>query len=88
MIQFIAHLFGDFVFQNDWMAKHKNQYTIVGWESCIIHCLFYSVPFLFITLNPIVISLIILTHFLIDKFSLAKHWCNLFKVGSRLPIDL
>lgn len=85
MIQLIAHLFGDFVFQNDWMAKHKNLYTIEGWGACIVHCLFYSLPFLFVTLNPISILLIISSHFVIDKFSLAKHWNDIFKVGARLP---
>ena len=86
MIQLISHLFGDFVFQNDWMAINKNKYTSKGWLACFIHCLVYSL-FFFGQATFIQLGFIFLSHFLIDKFSLAKKWTELFKVGARMPRD-
>lgn len=86
MIQLISHLFGDFVFQNDWMALNKSQYTLKGWVACFVHCLVYTL-FFFGQATYAQLGLIFLTHFLIDKFSLARGWTNFYKVGVRMPKD-
>lgn len=76
MEQLLAHLWGDYVIQNDWMANNKTKSTVV----CLIHVLTYTVPFLFLTLDWRKLAAIALTHFLIDRFRLAlwivkvKNW--------------
>lgn len=67
--QFLAHLWGDYVFQNHWMALNKQQSKLV----CLIHSLTYALPFLFLTRSPIALSIIAITHFLIDHYALAKY---------------
>ena len=42
-----AHLIGDFLIQNDWMAKGKKHSSII----CLVHTLTYLIPFLFVA-NP------------------------------------
>lgn len=83
MIQLIAHLLGDFVFQTDEMAKNKPNFDFYGWWWCLLHCIIYALPFLTITQNFQPIFLIFFSHFIIDKFGIAKHWCQIFKVGAR-----
>jgi hypothetical protein len=42
MTQLLAHLFGDFVFQSDYLAQNKAKRS---WP-CFVHCLLYSLCFL------------------------------------------
>jgi len=86
MIQFILHLFGDFVLQNDWMAINKGNYSKHGYLACFTHCLVYSIPFLIIA-TPLQVSLVFATHFIIDKYGLARRWTKFYKVGSRLDFN-
>lgn len=72
MIQLLFHLFGDYIFQNDYLANTKVQSSKEGWIACFIHCLLYSLPFLFIG-SLTAVGVIFLTHFLLDKFRLAKY---------------
>lgn len=37
----ICHLIGDYVLQNDFIAKTKGE----NWYHLLVHCLLYSVPF-------------------------------------------
>lgn len=69
MIQLVLHLFGDYVTQSDWMANTKNKQS---WP-CFCHCFLYTLPFLFVTRNDIALTLIFSTHFLIDRFGLARY---------------
>jgi hypothetical protein len=77
MGQLIAHLFGDYVLQNHWMALNK---TKSSW-ACLVHVLLYTLPFLFLTRNPVALTVIAGTHFVIDRFSLAKRWPEFWGVG-------
>lgn len=76
MLQLISHLFGDFVFQNDWMALNKNQYTLKGWIACFVHCIVYTL-FFYAQGNLLQLGLIFISHFIIDKFSIARMWINI-----------
>lgn len=69
-----GHLFGDFVFQPKAMAVNKNASNFI----CFLHCLIY-------TLNMCVFTwrwdwqwfaFIFITHFIIDRWSLADVWLN------------
>lgn len=73
MIQLFLHLLGDFFLQNDWMAVNKSKYNKLGWLTCSLHCLLYSIPFGLYYHSWPVFLLILLSHFLVDKFSIAKY---------------
>lgn len=74
--QILLHLFGDYLFQSDWMATKKQKNPFVA--SC--HALAYSTSFLLLRPSPIAILFIFLTHFLIDHFELARYvvWAKNF----------
>jgi hypothetical protein len=74
IIGFIFHLVGDYLTQNDWMAREKTRSHVV----CFIHCLFYSLPFVLLMLqHPYMWGIIFWSHFFIDRFRLAQYWIRL-----------
>lgn len=77
MIQLFLHLLGDYFLQNDWMAVNKSKYSLLGYLTCFIHCTLYAIPFGLYYHNWVLAFLIYITHFLVDKFSLAKYWTKL-----------
>ena len=52
--QLIAHAVGDYVLQSEWMAMEKTKRSLPA----LVHCLFYLLPFLFITQNPATLAVI------------------------------
>lgn len=64
--QLILHAIGDYLIQNDWMAKNKKIWTWTGELACQIHCITYSLPFLFIA-SPLAVLAIYLSHYAIDR---------------------
>ena len=66
--QIVAHLVGDYILQSDWMVKEKGSSTLAA----IFHVLFYTLPFLFITQEPVALAIIAGTHFVIDRWRLAR----------------
>src|ERR1700733_13764368 len=74
MNELIAHLFGDYVLQNHWMANKKTSSSI----ACLIHVFLYTICFLFVTRSIGSLAIISSTHFFIDRFSLAKKWPEIY----------
>ncbi len=72
--QFVAHAVGDYVLQSDWMANAKTKRS----AAALTHVLFYGLPFLLLTQSPAALAVIVGTHFLIDRFRLAR-WVVLTK---------
>lgn len=68
MIQLILHLIGDYVTQSDWMAQNKTKNS----KAAAAHALVYSLPFLLLKPSWIAFSVILITHFLIDRLRLAR----------------
>jgi hypothetical protein len=66
MEQLILHGIGDFFVQTDNWALNKKKAGRYGLWCCFIHCLTYSLPFLFIG-NWKAVSIIFITHFIIDR---------------------
>lgn len=62
MGQLLIHLFADYWLQNDWMALNKKE----KWLPAIVHALVYTLPFLLITRSWVALSVIFLTHAIID----------------------
>lgn len=69
--QIVCHLVGDYIIQSDWMANEKRKRSIAAG----LHAVTYTLPFLFLTLNPLALAVICGTHFLIDRFGLARYVC-------------
>lgn len=79
--QLVAHAVGDYLLQSDWMARRKGQSHLAA----LAHVFFYSLPFLFLTQNPLTLAVIAGTHFVIDRWRLARYliwgWSRIFPGG-------
>ena len=69
MEQLLLHLIGDYVTQTDWMARAKVSKTFAA----LCHAVVYALPFLLLSRSPAAIVVIAATHFLIDRFRLARY---------------
>ncbi len=69
--QIVAHAVGDYVLQSDWMANRKTQSNVAA----IAHASTYALPFLFLRPSKRALAVIVGTHFLIDRFRLARYVC-------------
>jgi len=61
-----AHLIGDYLLQNDWMAKGKKEKSWI----CLVHVIVYLLPFLFCKMAMWKLALIGLQHFIQDRSNL------------------
>ncbi|MCK6440357.1 MAG: DUF3307 domain-containing protein [Planctomycetes bacterium] len=74
--QILAHLVGDYLLQSHWMATEKTKRSLAAG----VHAITYTLPFALITQSPAALAFIAGTHFLIDRFRLAR-WVVWFKNG-------
>ncbi len=77
MDQLILHLLGDYVTQNHWMANRKAMST---WP-CLVHVVVYTLPFMLLAPTWSALGVIAVTHFVIDRWRLARYWCSFWGVG-------
>lgn len=78
--QLVAHAVGDYVIQSHWMATEKTkQHTAAA-----VHAVTYTMPFLLITQSVVALAVICGSHFLIDRYRLARYVVWL-KNGPWLP---
>ena len=68
MNELLCHLIGDYILQNDWMAlnKHKSKWI------AFFHGFMYSLPFIFLTKNLLILLIIGLSHAIIDHWKMAN----------------
>lgn len=66
--QIVAHLVGDYVLQSHWMATEKTKQHFAA----AVHALIYTLPFVLITRSLAALAVICGTHFLIDRYRLAR----------------
>jgi hypothetical protein len=69
--QILCHLVGDYIIQSDWMASEKTKRSIAA----AVHAVTYTLPFLFLTQSPAALAFIAGTHFVIDRWRLARYVC-------------
>lgn len=80
--QLVAHLVGDYILQSHWMATQKTKRTVAA----LAHAICYTLPFLLLTQSPAALGVIAGSHFVIDRWRLAryvvwlKNWLGLPKV--------
>ena len=83
--QLVAHAVGDYVLQSDWMANTKTKRSVAA----LAHVTTYTLPFLFLTRSPAALAFIAGTHFVIDRWRLARYvvWAKNFLAprGSNPP---
>lgn len=77
----LGHLLGDYVLQSKAMALKKSEKSLNGILWCTFHCLVYtaSVCLFLWTLNPFVIALVFISHWPLDRWSLASKWLKLIR---------
>jgi hypothetical protein len=66
--QLLCHAIGDYVLQSDWMATEKTKRSVAA----LAHVLTYMLPFLFLVSNWKQMVVIVGTHFVIDRWRLAR----------------
>ncbi len=66
--QLLAHAVGDYILQSHWMATEKTKRSFAA----AVHAITYTLPFLFITWSPEALAVICGTHFVVDRFRLAR----------------
>jgi hypothetical protein len=69
--QILLHLIGDYIVQSDWMAGEKTKKSVAA----LAHAVTYTLPFLFLTESLIALAFIGFTHFIIDRWRLARYVC-------------
>ena len=79
--QIVAHLVGDYILQSHWMATQKVRNSLAA----AVHAVTYTLPFAFITRSLPALALICGTHFVVDRWRLARFvvW---IKNGARGPV--
>lgn len=66
--QLVAHAVGDYILQSHWMATAKTRSSVAA----AVHAVTYTLPFLLITHSHAALAIICGTHFLVDRFRLAR----------------
>lgn len=69
--QLVLHAVGDYVLQSDWMASSKTSKSVAA----LAHVVTYTLPFLVVTQSWKALSVILVTHFVIDRWRLARYIC-------------
>lgn len=91
MEQLLIHLFSDYWLQNDWMALNKKKHFWIA----LVHAIIYTIPFLLLTRSILALSVICITHAIIDytdivcRLNQIKNWnfdTQLLKVDDTIPL--
>lgn len=69
--ELLAHAVGDYILQSDWMANHKTTDNFAA----ATHAATYTLPFTAFRPGWKALALIAGSHFLIDRFRLARYVC-------------
>lgn len=66
--QLLCHAIGDYILQSDWMANEKTKKSVAA----LAHVATYGLPFLFLRPSWKAYTVIVGTHFVIDRWRLAR----------------
>ena len=69
--QLFVHAISDYVIQSDYMATEKLKKN----SAALAHVVTYTIPFLFLTTSWKALAFIMVTHFVIDRWRLARYVC-------------
>lgn len=81
----VAHAVGDYLLQSHWMATEKTKRSL----ACLAHVVLYALPFLFLTRDPRALAFIAGTHFVVDRWRLARYvvWAKNFLAPRHLEYE-
>ena len=65
----LCHAIGDYILQSDWVALNKSRRSDVA----LLHAALYSLPFLALTHSRAALAIIAGSHFVIDRWRLARY---------------
>jgi len=84
-----GHMFGDYLFQNQWMAIYKKERTWRGWCACYAHCTLYTcIICLFVVLGAhhqltvLQIGILFLSHWVLDRYTIVEWWMRVYGIRS------
>ena len=66
--QLLCHAIGDYLLQSHWMATEKTKRSL----ACLVHVATYALPFLFLRPSLLAMAVIVVSHFVIDRWRLAR----------------
>lgn len=69
--QLVVHVIGDYVLQSDWVARAKTHDS----AAAAFHAIVYALPFLVFRPSPLALLTIAGSHFVIDRWRLARYVC-------------
>jgi Protein of unknown function (DUF3307) len=81
VLALLGHLVGDYLLQTKHMALHKSDPGWPGVAACTVHVALYTAAvcaFLW-TLDLVVVGLVFVPHWIIDRWSLASAWLRLIR---------
>lgn len=83
--QLVCHAVGDYILQSDWMATEKTKKSVAA----LCHVLTYALPFLFLRPSWPALAVIVSTHFVIDRWRLARYvvWLKNFLAPGYIERD-
>lgn len=81
VLALLGHLAGDYLLQTKHMALHKSAPGFSGILTCTIHVAVYTaaVCAFWWTINPMIVALVFVPHWIIDRWSLATPWLKLIR---------
>ena len=84
-----GHLIGDYFLQTGWMAVNKVKNNLEGWLACTVHTIVYTLSICVVTslYDWYWIIAVFLSHFFIDKFSLAKVYMKTILKSMPFPTE-
>jgi len=77
----LGHLVGDYLLQTKHMALYKPAPGFSGILTCTLHVAVYTVAVcaFWWTINPLIVALVFVPHWIIDRWSLATPWLKLIR---------
>jgi len=82
LMAILGHFIGDYLFQPKWVAHYKTNSDWCGFWTCVLHCILYSLIISIMiglgkVINPWVFGMVFLSHYPIDRYSLAQKWLDI-----------
>ena len=78
----IAHLVGDYLFQNRWMALNKHNVPVI----CALHSWIYTFAVMFICgWADWKFYAVFISHFIVDYFRIGAKWRQFYSKDTELP---
>lgn len=80
----LGHLFGDYVFQNSWMALNKRASLLICWLHCLIYtlCVYIGLTLFNVKVTMLTTILIFLSHIVLDYTHIVDNWMKLYGITS------